>query len=152
VPARPIGPQDAKRDERLFHRLSQRTRYQRFMQHLAELPPPMLERFTRLQYPRELGLAALHPESGEFIAVGRYAPRPQGGAEFALVVADEWQRKGLGRALLERLCAAAREAGYEALYGHVLADNRDMLELARHLGFEVLERDGAELTMARRLK
>jgi acetyltransferase len=152
VPVRPIGPQDAARDQRLFRRLSERTRYQRFMQHLTELTPPMLERFTRLDYPRELGLAALHPQSDEFIAVGRYASRAgSAGAEFALVVGDEWQGKGLGRALLERLCAAAREAGYEALHGHVLADNQGMLELARRLGFEVLSRDGPELTVARQL-
>ena len=126
---------------------------QRFMQHLPELPPAMLERFTRLDYEKELALVALHPSSGEFIAVARYAPRPEGAtagktAEFALAVADEWQRKGLGRALLERLCKAARDAGYEALYGYVLVDNLEMLGLAEKLGFRVVGRDLNELTLS----
>ena len=70
------------------------------------------------------------------MAVGRYAPNADGEtAEFALAVADDWQGKGLGHALLERLCDAARAAGYRALYGHILDANREMLELARHLGF-----------------
>ena len=152
VPSRPVRADDGDRERHLFDRLSERSRYQRFMQHLAQLTPQMLERFTRLDYPRELALAALDPAGDEFIAVARYAPRAEAGsAEFALVVLDEWQRKGLGRALLERLCAAARDAGYEALYGHVLTDNLEMLELARKLGFEVVGRDGADLTVARRL-
>ena len=58
----------------------------------------------------------------------------------------------MGRALLERLCAAARAAGYDSLYGYVLAENLEMLELARRLGFEIVGRDLAELTLARRLR
>ena len=87
------------------------------------------------------------------IAVGRYAPGPEGRtAEFALTVADDWQAKGLGRALLARLCDTARAAGYEALYGHVLSDNLEMLELAARMGFEAVARDGNETTVVRRLR
>ena len=56
----------------------------------------------------------------------RYAPNADGEtAEFALAVADDWQGKGLGHALLERLCDAARAAGYRALYGHIRRQPRD---------------------------
>jgi len=67
-------------------------------------------------------------------------------------VADDWQAKGLGHALLERLCEAARAAGYQALIGHILEANRDMLQLAAHLGFTERSRDGNEVTVARTLK
>jgi acetyltransferase len=56
-------------------------------------------------------------------------------AEFALVVGDAWQRRGLGRHLLERLIAIARERGVKRLVGQVLAENGPMLELTRKLGF-----------------
>jgi acetyltransferase len=149
VRVRPIRPEDAALELRFFQRLSERSRYHRFMQHLPELPPRMLARFTQLDYDRELALVAIH--DGEFIAVGRYAPNADGRtAEFALTVADQWQGKGLGRALLERLCAAAREAGYEALSGYILADNHEMLELAQRLGFTEVSRDG-EVMVRRRL-
>jgi acetyltransferase len=151
VRVRPIRPEDAELELRFFQKLSERSRYHRFMQHLPELPPRMLARFTQLDYDRELALVAIH--KNEFVAVGRYAPNPDGRtAEFALTVADEWQRKGLGSALLERLCQAARDAGYEALYGYVLADNHEMLQLAQRLGFEEVGRDTAEVTVVRRLK
>ncbi|HEX6265427.1 MAG TPA: bifunctional acetate--CoA ligase family protein/GNAT family N-acetyltransferase [Burkholderiales bacterium] len=150
VRVRPIRPGDAELELRFFAGLSARSRYHRFMQHLPELSPRMLARFTQLDYDRELALVALH--NNEFIAVGRYAPNPDGRtAEFALTVGDAWQAMGLGRALLERLCEAARAAGYEALYGHVLAENREMLELAARMGFVDATREGPETTVVRRL-
>jgi acetyltransferase len=120
------------------------------MQYLPQLPPRMLARFTQLDYDRELALVCLAGD--EFVAVGRYAPNPDGRtAEFALAVADAWQGKGLGRELLRRLCAAAKAAGYEALYGHVLHANRDMLDLAARLGFVEHARTEAEVSVVRRL-
>jgi acetyltransferase len=150
VRVRPIRPEDAGRELRFFSGLSARSRYHRFMQHLPELSPRMLARFTQLDYDRELALVALH--ENEFVAVGRYAPNPDGRtAEFALTVGDAWQAQGLGRELLQRLCDAARAAGYEALYGHVLAENREMLDLAARMGFVDAAREGAETTVVRRL-
>jgi acetyltransferase len=150
VPVRPIRPEDAERERRFFDGLSEHSRYMRFMQYLSQLPPRMLARFTQLDYDRELALVALW--QGDFVAVGRYAPNQDGvTAEFALTVADTWQGKGLGHALLERLCDAARAAGYEALVGHILEANWEMLELAGHLGFSEKSRSGNEVTVVRNL-
>jgi acetyltransferase len=150
VRVRPIRPEDAELEQRFFAALSERSRYQRFMQQMRHLPPQLLARFTQLDYDRELALVAIH--AGGFIAVGRYAPNPDGEtAEFALVVTDAWQGKGLGRALLERLCDAARAAGYRALYGEILNANHEMLDLARRLGFIEERRAGGEVTVVRRL-
>jgi acetyltransferase len=155
VALRPIRPEDAASERRFFGSLSERSRYQRFMQYVRELSPQMLARFTQLDYDRELALVALPVGDGadEFAAVGRYAPNLDGrSAEFALVVGDAWQGRGLGRVLLERLVRAAREAGYTALYGHILGANREMLDLAERLGFAMDSRAGDEVTMVRQLK
>ena len=147
---RPMRPEDAELERAFVDGLSERSRYQRFMQALPRLSPQMLARFTQLDYDRELALVALH--QGRFVAVGRYAPNADGEtAEFALVTADGWQGKGIGRALLERLCRAARDAGYRALYGHILTANRDMLNLAERLGFREVSRDGGTVSVARQL-
>ena len=152
LPVRPMRPEDADLEARFFQGLSERSRYQRFMQHLQSLPPGMLARFTQLDYDRELALVALDPQRQRFIAVGRYSPTDDGTtAEFALTVADDWQGKGIGRALLERLCECARDAGYSALYGYILEANREMLDLAARLGFVEHSRQGSEVTVERRL-
>jgi len=152
LPVRPIRPEDAALEARFFDALSERSRYQRFMQYLPSLPPSLLARFTQLDYDRELALVVLDPGRQRFVAVGRYAPTGDGQtAEFALTVADDWQGKGIGRAVLERLCQCARDAGYAALYGHILDANRGMLDLAARLGFVEQSRHGTEVTVVRRL-
>ncbi|MGW1452728.1 N-acetyltransferase family protein, partial [Micromonospora sp. NPDC002411] len=69
-------------------------------------------------------------------------------AEAALLVRDDWQRRGLGTALLRRLVKHADEAGYAALVLHVQAENAPMLRTLRRLGRpDTTERDGALLTV-----
>ena len=149
VRIRSITPDDQDREQRFFSGLSERSRYHRFMQYLHELPPGMLERFTRIDPERELALVALSGD--DIVGVGRYAPDPESRcAEFALVVADAWQRKGLGRRFLERLLEGARGAGSPCLLGRGLDDNREMLELALRLGFAREGRSGAEVTVVHR--
>jgi acetyltransferase len=153
VPLRPMRPEDAELERRFFEGLSERSRYQRFLNLMARLPPQMLARFTQLDYDRELALVALAPGGGEFIGVGRFVPNADGEtAEFALTIADAWQGRGVGRALLERLCECARAAGYRTLYGHILNANQDMLGLAKNLGFVHSGHDGEIVTVARALQ
>jgi acetyltransferase len=146
VRVRPMRPDDIEHEKRFFEGLSERSRFLRFMHAINELSPGMLERFTRSDYERDLALVALHAE--EFVAVGRYAPgERKDKAEFALVVADAWQRRGLGRALLAMLRDEARKAGYRALYGTVLDDNHEMMNLVRAMGFGPAGREGAGVVM-----
>ena len=64
---------------------------------------------------------------------------------------DAWQGRGLGSALLSRLCLRAKEAGYTALVGYVLAENREMLDLAAHLGFVQRGHEGDAAVVVRDL-
>ena len=149
---RPMRPEDAGLERAFVRQLSEQSRYLRFHDRLAELSPHMLARFTQLDYDRELALVVLPADLSAFAAVGRYVPNPDGvSAEFALAVADAWQGLGLGRALLERLCALAKAAGYRALEGHILSENADMLGLAQHLGFRETGRGHGVITVARPL-
>jgi acetyltransferase len=153
IAVRPIRPEDADLERKFVQALSERSKYQRFLNQMAQLPPQMLARFTQLDYDRELALVALAPGGTEFIGVGRYAPNADGEtAEFALTVADAWQGRGLGHALLERLCERAHAAGYRTLVGHILNANRDMLALAHRLGFPTTGSEGGIVTVARDLQ
>jgi len=153
VAVRPIRPEDAALELQFFDGLSQRSRYQRFLNQMSQLPPQMLARFTQLDYNRELALVVLAPDGKSFIGVGRYAPNADGEtAEFALTVADAWQGRGVGHALLERLCDCARAAGYRTLVGHILNANQEMLDLAGRLGFMPSGRDNELVTLARALQ
>jgi len=149
---RPIRPEDAELERAFVAGLSDESRYRRFMQHLQELTPQMLARFTQVDYDRELALIALDDGQGrrarreKIVAVARYVANPDGeSAEFAIAVADAWQGHGLGRAMMKQLIARARDRGYERLIGNVLAINAPMLGLASSVGFSrTLDPEDAE--------
>jgi GNAT superfamily N-acetyltransferase len=65
--------------------------------------------------------------------------------EPAIVVADYWQRLGLGTALLEQLTARAREEGVTCFSAVLLAENRDAIGLFENLGDATCEQSGSEL-------
>lgn len=153
---RPIRPEDAEIEQSFVRKLSPRSKYFRFMQSLRELTPEMLVRFTQIDYDRELALIAVTREDGRDVEIGvtRYVLNPDGeSGEFALVVADEWQGKGIGTRLLAALIEAARARGLRSLDGEVLEENAPMLHLVRKLGFDVhTSRDDPHVkTVVRRL-
>lgn len=140
VTVRPIRPEDAEIEQNFVRNLSQEAKYFRFMQTLRELTPQMLVRFTQIDYDREMALIAVIWKDGQEVELGvaRYAMNPDGRTcEFALVVADEWQRRGIGSRLMTSLMEAARHRGFETMEGEVLSDNTSMLMLVRNLGFSV---------------
>lgn len=153
---RPIRPEDAEIEQTFVRRLSSRSKYFRFMQTLRELTPEMLVRFTQIDYDRELAFIAVTRQDGRDVEIGvtRYVLNPDGeSGEFALVVADEWQAKGIGSQLLTTLIDAARARGMKSLDGEVLEENAPMLHLVRKLGFDVhSSRDDPHVkTVVRRL-
>jgi len=142
VLTRPIHPQDETLVQSFVRGLSARSRYFRFHNAIRELDPRMLHAATHVDYRRHLALIAewFDGESETEIGAARYAVREdQRTAEFAVVIADAWQRQGLARHLLERLIAIASQRGLRRLEGDVLEDNHAMLALVRELGFEVHE-------------
>jgi acetyltransferase len=82
------------------------------------------------------------------IGVARFVREACGAtAEIAVVVADAWQGRGLGRRLLDALIAAARRRGVRRLVGITLSDNVAMIAPAHALGFETaIEHGMAALT------
>lgn len=136
---RPIRPEDAEIEQTFVRNLSEESKYMRFMQALHELTPEMLIRFTQIDYDREMAFIAVTEVDGEELEVGvaRYTINPDGeSCEFALVVADDWQHRGIGSHLMESLMRAARSKGLKSMIGEVLARNRHMLELGDRLGFK----------------
>ena len=139
VTLRPIRPDDAELEQAFVRNLSDESRYYRFMDTVRELSPQMLSHFTRVDYDRHMALIAVADCDGRETEVGvaRYfAGDDRRRCEFAIVVADGWQRKGLGTRLMQALMAAARDAGVVSMEGEVLASNHKMLQFTAGLGFK----------------
>jgi len=100
----------------------------------------MLARFTQIDCDREMAFVTVREEAGREIEIGvaRYVTNPDAQTcEFALILADAWQGKGLGRRMLERLIEVARWRRLHTMVRHVLAANQPMLALCGRLGFSI---------------
>lgn len=136
VIVRPVLPQDAAATRAFVAALSSRSRYRRFHVGLSHLPDALLEGLTQVDHDRHVALVAqpVGEEAGALVAEARYVRRADSAsAEFALVVADEWQGQGLGRRLLQSLARHAARQGVKELHGDILHDNEAMLRLVRQL-------------------
>ena len=134
---RPIRPEDAQLEQAFVAGLSADSRRFRFRGTMRQLTPADLARFTQIDYDREMALVVIDSRDGrgEEIAVARYVANPDGSScEFAIVVADAWQGRGLGRCLLDRLVAIARERGMVSMVGQVMIENQRMLDFCRRRG------------------
>ncbi|MCG6898808.1 MAG: bifunctional acetate--CoA ligase family protein/GNAT family N-acetyltransferase [Gammaproteobacteria bacterium] len=137
---RPIRPEDAGIEQTFIRKLSERAKYFRFMQSITELSPQMLARFTQIDYSREMALIAVVYVDGQEteIGVARYIINPDGkSCEFAIVIADNWQRQGIAHRLMQQLIETARSHGLQIMEGDVLATNHEMRSLAKKLGFSI---------------
>jgi acetyltransferase len=140
VVVRPIRPGDRRIEQDFVRKLSEESRYFRFFNAVRDLSETALTRFTQVDYDREMALIAVICENGREteIGVARYAINPDGrSCEFAIVVADAWQRNGIGSKLMHSLMDAARKRGLEIMEGWVLSGNTRMLALMDGLGFTI---------------
>ncbi|MDC6208901.1 GNAT family N-acetyltransferase [Ralstonia solanacearum] len=128
---RPILPQDAPLEAALVEGLSSESRYARFLVGGGRLSDETLAAYTQIDYVNHLALVVSVAD-----ADGRFVLQ-DGVAEFALLVADDWQGKGVGRRLFAMLIRAARATGAREVFGEVLSMNRRMIVLARDAGFQV---------------
>ena len=146
---RPIRPSDLTLEREFVDGLSRRTSYQRLLsaRHLSD---EEIRRFTEVDGNREFALIATtsHQDREREVGVARYVKEPASdAAEFAIVLSDDWQGRGLGRRLLGELIAAAKRGGVRRLYGTTLSENAAMIALAQSLGFVVMiDRDIATMT------
>jgi acetyltransferase len=142
---RPIKPEDEEKHFAFFHSLSRQTNYYRFFSYRKKLTHEQITRFTQIDYDREMAIIALVEENGKekTIGVNRlvYYPRDDR-YEFALVVTDDWQDKGVGKVLMEKLISIARDRGIKTIYGNILAENNRMIQFCRRFGFKEYQSEG----------
>ena len=142
VSIRPIRPTDAPFLVQMFEHLSKRTRRLRFHSYTGNLPRRHIWReaiaLSSLDPARQAALVALNQDE-QVVGVARFARTTADAveAEAAIVVRDDFQRKGLGTHLLKRLMPMARSMGIERLFAWVMAENLHMLQIIKKANLPV---------------
>ena len=134
VGVREVRAEDAPALKRLVGRLSERSVRLRYFGPMKELSDAQARRFAEVDGVDRYALVALDPEDEEIVAVVRYEREGDSdAAEYAALVEDRLQGRGLGLSLTRSLIEAARENGIGRLNAYVLPENKAMLGLLREL-------------------
>ena len=140
VSIRPVVPEDRGHIEEGMSCLSRNTRYFRFLQPVEKLSRNELVYFTELDYVNHFAWCAsiIDGEDETGVGIARYVRLPEldDTAEFAVVIIDTYQRRGLGKILLFMLSISAEGNGISRFKGYVHPENRGMLKLMKHVGAE----------------
>lgn len=140
---RPIRPEDEPLLVKFHESLSDNTVYLRYAQVLSLSRRTVHERLSRLcfiDYDRQMALLAIDRAGNEqqLVAVARLVRlRGTNDAEFAIVISDALQGRGLGTSLMRRLVEVGRAEGMQRIIGYIHATNRPMLAICRRLGFAI---------------
>jgi RimJ/RimL family protein N-acetyltransferase len=145
---RQVRPGDRPRLARAYDKLGERSRYRRFFTIVPELSEATLTGAADVDHTDHEALVAIPVLSAEIVGECRFvrlADHPDT-AEVAVTVADGWQGRGLGSALLGRLSQRAREVGIQYFTAEILAENRAMLAVLPGLGRVETESHGPVVT------
>ena len=145
VTVRFVEPRDAEALQAYFRALSVRSRYNRFLGAMSELPKNQLDRFIHVGEDDRFSVVATMEIDGIETIVGeaRYAFNTDTGSfEFGLSIDDRWQGYGIGSALLANLQCRAAAFGAKRLFGDTLRSNEVMISLARRSGYAFTQSPG----------
>lgn len=141
---RPLVPEDKPRIQDGMKRMSQQTRFRRFLSPIREFTAAQLDQLTNLDYDDRMAWAAFPVDNLEFgLGIARYQRLPDDPtvAESAVVVVDSHQGLGLGTKLLTVLSRSAYENGIRRFRAFVLADNEPMIKILRSVGANMVPGD-----------
>jgi GNAT superfamily N-acetyltransferase len=136
---RPLQAEDREREFAFINNLSPESRHFRFLSTIKEPSESLMNQLMDVDYQLRMAYVALTMEDGQLVEIGvaRYASAPgDNQCESAVVVADKWQRKGLGKRLMQHLIDAAKTNGFEYMMSMDSSANTHMHQLAEDLGFE----------------
>ncbi|MEM4649070.1 MAG: GNAT family N-acetyltransferase [Candidatus Bathyarchaeia archaeon] len=137
---RPIRPEDEKLELEFIKSLSRETCRFRFFRVLKDVSHLDLVKFCNIDYDREIAIIAELNDKGRKREIGaaRLIVEPNGKkGEVAIVVADEFQKKGLGTKLMDVIIGIAEEKNLETIYGIIMPENEAIIQLCRKMGFTI---------------
>jgi acetyltransferase len=157
VTLRPIRPEDEPLEAELVKNTSRESLYFRFFGFVPGVDHKMLARFTQIDYDREMAIVAQIDNEGKPQLIGVVRIVGDGWrdtAEYAILIPDQWQGKGIGSLLTDYIIQIAREQGYRLLTASFLKLNGKMRRLFERYGFDIRsgsdESDYAELLLTGR--
>lgn len=145
---RPIRPEDEPLFDELLRNSSENTLTMRFFRKISDISHEELTRYCHVDYDREMSFVAVIREGNSEKMIGevRMSRLPDlENAEMAIVVGDQWQGQGVGKALMLHCIKIAKELGIKKMLMDILKINSRMLYRAEKMGFKKVSSDDDSL-------
>lgn len=140
VTIRPIKPEDEPMERELFKTFSKKTQKHRFFHLIKDISHELLQRYTHIDYDREIALIAeiVENKQKKIIGVVRLISDPYNDlAEFAVVVGDPWQYNGLGNKFTDYILEIAKKRGIRRVYAKFYKDNKEIISIFTKRKFKI---------------
>jgi acetyltransferase len=137
---RPVKPTDLDALSAFFKRLSPQSIYNRWLTVKKTLPEEEARYYVNTNFKKDMAIYAFSEDNLMRGAV-RIMGNPDKSTEFAIVIEDDWQNRGLGHLLMGYIIQIAKDKGYRKIYGEIFRENTVMLKVCGDLGFSTLPVD-----------
>jgi acetyltransferase len=147
---RHIVPADVAKEQAFVRGLSPESSYLRFHSTINDLSKRELKEFTEPDSRNEVAMVVVRSgdTDEEEIGVARYVIDPDRvNCEFAIVVADKWQKRGIGTRLMNALIYHLQASGVKQITGSVIKSNPAMRTFITQMGFEETDDPDDPLTL-----
>ena len=135
---RPIRPEDEPLIHEFLRHVTAQDLRLRFFASMKEFTHQFVARLTQLDYARAMAFVAFDETTNELVGVVRiHSDSIYETGEYAILLRSDLKGRGLGWALMQLIIEYAKSEGLKTISGDVLQENTIMLEMCRHLGFEI---------------
>jgi acetyltransferase len=135
---RPIRPEDEPLIHELLRHITTHDLRLRFFAPMKEFTHEFIARLTQLDYARAMAFVAFDETTNQMVGVVRiHSDSIYETGEYAILLRSDLKGRGLGWALMQLIIEYAKSEGLKAISGDVLKENTVMLQMCRHLGFDV---------------
>ena len=134
---RAIKPGDEQMLQEFLYRLTEESAYQRFFQIMKTFPEKFIHDMVSPDYHEKMGIVGIHgcPGNERIVADAHWMLNVNDNiAEVAFVVADEFQRRGIGTHLLKVLLKLAKKRGFRGFEASVIIGNNAMMSIFKNSG------------------
>ncbi len=139
---RPIKPEDEPLEAEMFTHFSDQTQRFRFFGRIKDITHEMLIKYTQIDYDREIAIIA--EADNKMLGVVRLISNPYDeSAEFAIVVADPYQKQGIGEKMTDYMIEIAKDRGVKKIFAYFLEDNEIMEHIFERRGFKIIREQKA---------
>ncbi len=136
--ARPVRPEDEPLYVPFLAGVTQQDLRLRFFAPVKEFSHAFIARFTQIDYARAMAFIAIVESTGEMLGVVRlHADANYETGEYAILLRSDQKGRGLGWQLMQLIIEYARVEGIGTIRGQVLQENTTMVDMCRHLGFQI---------------